>query len=120
MLAEMKTAQCRVIGNSIIAEGCSGTIFYATPTRARLLIDAGAVVLVNTVGPSNAQVVGPSETKPTGPQEKKTSLTDSTDGHSTDSPASTRSGKGDASQSLVEDHRLQKRKYNKRGTRAAK
>lgn len=69
MIAEQKTAQCRVIGNNIIAEGCAGQIFYATPTRARLLIDAKAAELVNA--PAEAPVIGPSETPVAGPSEFK-------------------------------------------------
>ncbi len=105
MISEQRTAQLRVKKNCIIAEGGGGTIFYATPTRARLLIDGGAAELVN-VGPVERQIVGPSETKPTGPQEKKTVLIDSTAGPSTDSPASIESGKTEPSSVLVEAHRL--------------
>ena len=68
MIAEQKISQLRVIGRGIIAEGSAGQIFWATPTRARLLIDIGAAELVNQF---TAQVVGPSETKPMEPAEKK-------------------------------------------------
>ncbi len=70
MIAEQKTAQLRVKRNCIIAEGGGGTIFYATPTRARLLIDGGGAELVN-VGPAVRPVVGPSETPTAGPSEFK-------------------------------------------------
>lgn len=63
---EPKTAHLRVKHKRIIAEGTGGTIFWATPSRARLLIDAGAVELMN--GP---RLVGPAETKPAEPLEKK-------------------------------------------------
>lgn len=74
-IAEPKTAQLRVTKNSIIAEGSAGQIFYASPTRAKLLIDCGAAVLVNApkpVGPAVVKVPSPAETKPAEPAEKKT------------------------------------------------
>lgn len=87
-VAERRTAQVRVRPRVTVGEGsgrmgacpfncgqpkcsCGGTIFYATPTRARQLIDAGAVDLVN-FQPVEQPMVGPSETKPIGPSEKKT------------------------------------------------
>jgi len=65
-MSEFKTAQLRVKRKAIIAEGGRGTIFWATPTRARRLLDAGAVDLMNA-----EPVAGPSETKPAGPAEHK-------------------------------------------------
>jgi hypothetical protein len=65
-MSELKTAQLRVKRKAIIAEGAGGTIFWATPSRARLLIDAGAVELMNAM-----PVAGPSETKPAGPAQTK-------------------------------------------------
>jgi hypothetical protein len=76
---EAKTAQVRIKPRCIIAEGASGTIVWLTPSRARLLIDGGAVELVNTVGPT--------ETKPVGATEKK-SLPAAPAGPSTDSASS--------------------------------
>jgi hypothetical protein len=70
-MSEFKTAQLRVKRKAIIAEGSGGTIFWATPSRARLLIDAGAVDLMNADVPA----IGPSETKPQEPAEKKYSAT---------------------------------------------
>jgi len=67
-MSELKTAQLRVKRKAIIAEGGGGTIFWATPSRARLLIDAGACELMNaTIQP----VVGPAATKPAGPAQTK-------------------------------------------------
>lgn len=68
--AEQRTAQLRVKKNCIIAEGGGGTIFWATPTRARLLIDGGGAELVN-VGPAERPAAGPSETQIAGPSEFK-------------------------------------------------
>ena len=59
---EFNTAQLRIRAKCIIAEGSEGAIIWVTPSRARMLIDAGAAELVNP---------GPSETKPTGAAEKK-------------------------------------------------
>ncbi len=99
--AELKTAQCRIKPRRIIAEGCGGTIFWATPTRARLLIDVGAVELVNMVpvqagpvatrpiGPTEAPVAGPSEVKE--PPEKRSSAV-VPDGPSIDSQSSSEPG----------------------------
>ena len=98
MKAEQKTAQCRVKKNCIIAEGGAGTIFYATPTRARLLIDGGGAELVN-VGPTVRPVAGPSETPTAGPSEfkevveKKSVSHEGPAGPSIDFPASIESGK---------------------------
>jgi hypothetical protein len=97
MKAEEKTAQLRVKKNCIIAEGGGGTIFYATPTRARLLIDGGAAELVN-VGPTVRPVVGPSEMPVAGPSEfkespEKKSSAIAQGGPSIDSAPSTESGK---------------------------
>lgn len=97
MIAEQKTAQLRVKKNCIIAEGGGGTIFYATPTRARLLIDGGGAELVN-VGPAVRPVVGPSETPTAGPSEfkepveKKSVSQDVQAGPLTGSASSTESG----------------------------
>ena len=67
-MSELKTAQLRVKRKAIIAEGGGGTIFWATPSRARLLLDAGACELMNaTLQP----VIGPAETKPAGPAQTK-------------------------------------------------
>lgn len=70
---EAKTAQLRIKPKCIIGEGTGGTIFWATPARARLLIDAGAVVLMNAGVPAR-RVVGPGQTKPAGASEIKESL----------------------------------------------
>jgi len=69
-MPEFQTTQLRVRKNCIIAEGSAGQVFYATASRARVLINAGAAELVN-VGPAERQLVGPSETKPAEPAEKK-------------------------------------------------
>jgi len=92
---EQKTAQLRVKKNCIIAEGGGGTIFYATPTRARLLIDGGGAELVNAsvrpvAGPSETPTAGPSEFKE--PAEKKYSAV-AQDGRLTDSQQLIGSGK---------------------------
>lgn len=79
---ELKTAQLRVSRKAIIAEGCEGTIFWATPSRAKLLIAAGAAMLVN------AEAVGPAEAPTAGPTEKKSFAVDQV-GPSTDSASST-------------------------------
>ena len=105
MIAEQKTAQMRVIGRGIIAEGSAGQIFWATPTRARLLIDIRAAELVNQF---TAPVIGPSETKPMEPAEKKHSAI-SQGGRLTDSVPSIESGTDSASSVLVEAHRSPKR-----------
>lgn len=103
MIAEMRTAQLRVKPNAIIAEGGGGTIFYATPTRARLLIDAGAAELVNVSNVSKViemdkPIIGPTETPAAGPSEfkepaEKKYLPADPDGRLTDSPRSIESGK---------------------------
>lgn len=93
---ELKTAQMRVNKKAIIAEGCGGTLFWATPTRAKLLIAAGAASLVN------ADVAGPSETPTAGPTEKKSSAVDPV-GPSTDSVASNPSASAAPSSSSEED-----------------
>ncbi len=100
-IAEQKTAQLRVRKNCIIAEGSEGQIFYASSTRARLLIDAGAAELVNVPrpGPSIVKVPGPSETKPAEPAEKKSSFPAGQDGRSTDSASSIESGQAEPSSS---------------------
>lgn len=93
-LAEHKTAQCRVRKNCIIAEGSEGQIFYASPTRAKLLIDAGAAELVNAPrpGPAVVKVPGPTETKPAEPAEKKSYSPADPAGPLTDSAPSSKSG----------------------------
>ena len=108
MLAEQKTAQLRVIGHGIIAEGSAGQIFWATPTRARLLIDIGAAELVNQFA---APVIGPSETKPAEPAEKK-SFPAVPDGRLTDSAPSIESGKAAPSSSLAEDRASREKMYS--------
>lgn len=60
---EQKTAQLRVKPKAIIAEGSGGTVFWATPTRARLLIASGAAEFVGTAGPAETKPAGPGETK---------------------------------------------------------
>mgnify|MGYP003393625606 FL=1 len=82
MKQEFKTAQLRVKAKCIIAEGGAGTIFWATPARARALLDAGAAVLMNA---------GPSEFKPQEPAEKKFSVA-APAGPSTDSASSSLHG----------------------------
>ena len=117
MQAEMRTAQLRVRPNAIIAEGGGGTIFYATPTRAKLLIDHGAAELVN-VGPTVRPAAGPTETKPTGPTEfkepaeKKSYSQGGPAGPLTDSQPSIESGKAKPSSSLVAAHRSPKTSAN--------
>jgi hypothetical protein len=106
MQAEFKTAQLRVRKNCILAEGCSGTIFYATPTRARLLIDGGGAELVN-VGPAERPVAGPSETPTAGPGEfkesaEKKSSAAAQDGRLIDSASSIGPGKAALSSSSAE------------------
>lgn len=97
---EFKTAQCRILPGRTIEEGVGAkrghmTIVWLTPTRARQLINAGAVELVNLVpiqpGPANRPIAGPSETKPLEPAEKKF-LSAAPDGQSTDSAPSIESG----------------------------
>lgn len=103
-IAEPKTAQLRVRKNSIIAEGSEGQIFYASPTRAKLLIDAGAAELVNVqrpAGPAVVKVPGPTETKPAVPLEKKSSLSEIAAGLSTVSLESIESGPVILSSSLA-------------------
>jgi hypothetical protein len=85
-MSEFKTAQLRVKRKAIIAEGAGGTIFWATPARARLLIDAGACELMNA-----QSAIGPSQTKPQEPAEKK-SLAAAPAGPSTDSASSSQPG----------------------------
>lgn len=110
MQAEFKTAQLRVKPNCIIAEGGGGQIFYASPTRARALIDAGAAELVNVskvskviemdkpiIGPTEAPIAGPTEFKE--PAEKKSYSPAVPDGRLTDSPSSIESGKAAPSSS---------------------
>lgn len=98
-----KTIQCRVNPKCIIAEGAWGTVFWATPARAQLLANVGAVEIISgTPAPSETPRVGPSETKPAGPAEVKqgpepevrvdedpnVSSAAAPDGQSTDSAAS--------------------------------
>jgi hypothetical protein len=106
MKAEEKTAQLRVKKNCILAEGGGGTIFYATPTRARLLIDGGGAELVNIPptfsGPRNKPETGPSETPIAGPSEfkesaEKKSLAATQGGPSIDSVPSIESGSAELS-----------------------
>ncbi|MFA6204494.1 MAG: hypothetical protein WC710_15050 [Gallionella sp.] len=89
-MSEFKTAQLRVKRKAIIAEGAGGTIFWATPSRARLLIDAGACELMNANVPARP-AIGPSETKPQEPAEKKFSAA-APAGPSTDSASSSQPG----------------------------
>ncbi len=107
MATEFKHVQLRIKQRCIIAEGSGGQIFYATPKRARLLIDAGAVELLNTaavkrglerfaaagpvVGPEEQPAAGPSEFKVEKFAEKKSSAA-VPDGHSTDSASSSAPG----------------------------
>ena len=79
---EAKITQVRIKPRCIIAEGAGGSIVWMTPSRARLLIDAGGVELVN---------IGPSEIKPVGATEKK-SLAAVPAGPSTDSASSNKPG----------------------------
>ena len=91
-MSELKTAQLRIKRKAIIAEGGGGTIFWATPTRARLLLDAGAVELMNaevTAGPAETKPAGPAQTKE--PIEKKSSAAASA-GPSTASASSSQPG----------------------------
>lgn len=93
---ESPSTHCRVKPNCIIEEGCDGAIIWVTPSRARLLADAGAVDLIG-----EQPEIGPSETKPAGPSEKK-SYPAATDSPSTDLASSTESGKaGQSSSSAV-------------------
>lgn len=101
-IAEPKTSQLKVTKNSIIAEGSEGQIFYASPTRARLLIDCGAAVLVNVpkpVGPAVVKVPGPTEAKPAEPLEKKEYSPADQAGPSIDSASSIPSGQAEQSSS---------------------
>jgi hypothetical protein len=96
---EQKTAQLRVKhgprGKNIIsAYGCSGQIFWETPSRARFLIDTGSFELVNAEARTP---VGATEVKPAGPSENKESLEKKSSaadpaGPSTDSAPSSESG----------------------------
>lgn len=103
MKQEFKTAQLRVKAKCIIAEGSSGTVFWATPARARALIDAGAAELMNA---------GPSEFKPVGHLEKK-SLAAAQDGRSTDSALSSAHGTAAQQSASAEDPALPKRRLRK-------
>jgi len=123
MKAEQKTAQLRVKRNCIIAEGGGGTIFYATPTRARLLIDGGGAELVNAsvrpvAGPSETPTAGPSEFKE--PAEKKYSRV-VPGGHSIDFQPSIESGKAQLLSSSAEGLVLAERKpsvFRRRGKKS--
>jgi len=114
MVLEAKTAQLRIKPNRIIAEGTGGTIFWATPARARLLIDAGAVVLMNA-GVLARPVIGPGQTKPAGasetkePVEKKSSAADPA-GRLTDSAPSSGTGPAAPLFASAEDPALPKRR----------
>lgn len=68
MVIEQKTAHLRVKPRRILPEGDGGTIFWATPARARRLLDEDAVVLLN------APAAGPAETKPAGASETKDAI----------------------------------------------
>lgn len=80
---EQKTAHLRIKPRRVLPEGDGGTIFWATPTRARQLLEIGAVEMLNAPGPA--------ETKPAGPLEKKFSAADPA-GPSTDSAPSSQPG----------------------------
>lgn len=107
-MSEFKTAQLRVKRKAIIAEGSGGTIFWATPSRARLLIDAGAVELMNADVPAQP-VIGPSETKPQEPAEKKFSAA-APAGLSTDSASLSQPGAAAPLSASEEAPALPKRK----------
>lgn len=91
-MAQFNTTQVRVRKNCIIAEGSGGHVFYTNAARARALINAGAVDLVNPI------VIGPKETKPAEPAEKK-SYHAAPDGPSTDSAPSSEPGAASSSAS---------------------
>jgi len=86
---EQKTAHLRIKPRRIMPEGDGGTIFWATPTRARQLLDLGAVDLLNAPGPAETKPAGPDETKES--LEKKSFATDPA-GPLTDSVASSDAG----------------------------
>lgn len=71
--AGYKTVQCRVKPKCIIAEGAYGAVFWATPARAKLLCDVGAIEIISgtETGPTHRPQVGPAETKPAGAAERK-------------------------------------------------
>lgn len=115
---ELKTAQVRILPKSIIAEGTAGAIVWMTPTRAKLMIDHGAVELVN----GSRQLIGPAEMQAlTGSLEKKTESSEEIlDGPSIDSLTSSPPGEAEQSLSQAEDLPLRNRNVSaqaKRGRR---
>jgi len=84
---EAPTAQVQIKKGCIIAEGTGPSIIWVTPTRAKQLIDAGAVTAFGKI-PTEQPEAGPKETKPAEPAEKKSSATEA-GGLSTDSAKST-------------------------------
>ena len=115
---EYPTSQIRLHKNVIVQEGSGPSIIWVTPSRARLLIDAGAASLVN-LGPAIQPEIGPSETKPTGPTEKKSFATEP-GGQLTGSAKLNETGKAQPSAASAAAHPSPKRKYNKRDKPAAK
>lgn len=51
-VAEEKTAQMLMVARNI-AEGAPGTHFWASPTRARMLMEKGAAIMVNAGAPAS-------------------------------------------------------------------
>ncbi len=103
---ELKTAQVRIKPNAIIAEGAGGSIVWMTPSRARFMLDAGAVELL----PGMRKPVGPSETPEAGPEEKKTESSDEgLIGLSTDSQPLSQLGEEESQLSSQEDLPSQER-----------
>lgn len=97
---EAPTVKVRIRRSAIIAEGSNGSIVQLTPSRARLLIEAGAVDMID-----EQPVAGPSEIKPSGPTEKKSYAVPAA-GQLTDSAVSIESGKTKPSSLLAVDQAL--------------
>jgi len=107
-------------GNDAI---CShgGTVIWVTPSRARVLLDLGAVELLNPPKP-----VGPKETKPAAPEEIKQESTEKKsfpadqDGPLTDLAQSTESGTAEQQSSSAEGQALPQPKPKRQYTRRKK
>jgi len=93
--AEEKTAQVRVKRPNIVEGNSYGTVFYTTPTKARLFLDMGVVELIG------GKVPGPTEQPTAGPTEVKSSDTQ-TAGHSIASALSSQGGQATPSSASAE------------------
>jgi hypothetical protein len=69
---EEKTVQIKVRPNRIVEGHSPGTVYFTTPSRARLLVEQHAVDIIGKP-PEPQGDPGPSETKPVGASEKKSS-----------------------------------------------